>query len=160
MLLFETAFLCALFFVICYLNTGTDERNIKSYNSYPDEIQNIIKNNAEFSNKIRNISTSAAFISNLITFTIVLFIFGFFIRVNNFRTNFFNILFMGEMLNAFDLFVIDLLWWRNSDRTKFSFAKDKPELYKNPKKHISSFIRGAVVFLLVAAIDGLLLTLL
>ena len=160
MLFFETSVLCLLFFFICYANTGTDEKNIKSYNSYPDEVQNILKNNPEFLSSIKTVKPSVSFISNLITFTIVLFIFGFFIRENNFGANFFNILFMGEILNAFDLLIIDLLWWRNSERIRFTGSKDKPELYKNPKKHIASFFRGAVVFLLVAFIDGFLLTLL
>ena len=160
MLFFETSVLCLLFFIICYANTGTDEKNIKSYNSYPDEVQNILRNNPEFLSSIKTVKPSVSFISNLITFTIVLFIFGFFIRENNFGANFFNILFMGEILNAFDLLVIDLLWWRNSERIRFTDSKDKPELYKSPKKHIASFVRGAVVFLLVAFIDGFLLTLL
>ncbi len=33
----ETFILCIVFFMLCYLGTGTDEKNLKSYSSYPDE---------------------------------------------------------------------------------------------------------------------------
>ncbi len=41
-------------------------------------------------------------------------------------------------LGLFDLLVIDLLWWRNTKRTRFSFLPEK-KYYQNPKKHIESF---------------------
>ena len=54
--------------------------------------------------------------------------------------------------------VIDILWWRNSSRVRFTGTENKPELYSIPKKHFLSFIKGCVMFLIVAIIDGLLLT--
>lgn len=158
MLFMETAFLCLLFFAICYLNTGSDEKNIKSYDSYPDEIQDSLKNNPVLAPKIKTVSTATSFFSNLVTFIIVFLILGVFIRENDFTTNFLNILFMGEVLNAFDFLVIDLLWWRNSPRIRFSSTKNEPQLYKSINKHFTSFLRGAVVFLLVAIIDGFILS--
>ena len=64
----------------------------------------------------------------------------------------------GQILNLFDFLVIDILWWRNSSRVRFTGTENKPELYSNPKKHFLSFIKGCVMFLIVAIIDGLLLT--
>ncbi|MCI5598971.1 MAG: hypothetical protein MR360_06645 [Ruminococcus sp.] len=50
------------------------------------------------------------------------------------------------------------MWWRNSSRVRFTGTENKPELYSIPKKHFLSFIKGCVMFLIVAIIDGLLLT--
>lgn len=44
MLIVELVILCILFWGICYLNTGSDDKNIKSYASYPDEVQEMVKN--------------------------------------------------------------------------------------------------------------------
>ena len=65
------------------------------------------------------------FISNLVMFSIILFIFGLFIKTENFIGNFINVLILGEVLNLFDLIVIDLLWWRNTKRIRFSDIPEK-----------------------------------
>ena len=58
----------------------------------------------------------------------------------------------------FDLLIIDLLWWRNTKRIRFTKIPEK-ELYQNPQKHIQSFIRGFILYLIIAIIDGYILTL-
>ena len=60
---------------------------------------------------------------------------------------------LGEGLNLFDLVVIDLLWWRNSKRIRFSCVPEK-EAYQNPKKHVDSFVRGIPTFAVVAVLVG------
>lgn len=37
-LVIEVIALCSIFFLICILGTGSDEKNLKSYSSYPDEV--------------------------------------------------------------------------------------------------------------------------
>ena len=69
------------------------------------------------------------------------------------------LLILGIVLNIFDLLVIDLLWWRNSKRVRFK-SIDNAELYKDPKKHIESFLKALVMFTLVALIDGFILSIL
>ena len=59
-------------------------------------------------------------------------------------------------MNLFDLVVIDLLWWRNSKRIRFSCIPEK-EAYQNPKKHVDSFLRGIPTFAVVAVIVALIL---
>ena len=60
-------------------------------------------------------------------------------------------------MNLFDLVVIDLIWWRNTKRIRFQDVPEK-KAYQNPKQHIDSFVRGVLMYLLVAIIDGLILT--
>ncbi len=51
----ETTALCIVFFLLCFLGTGTDEKNLKNYSSYPDEVQNLINEIAEYRGAIKNI---------------------------------------------------------------------------------------------------------
>ena len=47
---------------------------------------------------------------------------------------------LGEGLGGFDLVIIDLLWWRNTKRIRFSFLPEQSH-YQDPTKHVSSFLR-------------------
>lgn len=158
MLIAELVILCALFWGICYLNTGSDDKNIKSYASYPDEAQDMIKKNPALQAKIKTASPVVSFVSNILVFGIVLFIFGLFVKADGFRANFVNLSILGQCLNAFDFLAIDMLWWRNSKRIRFTGTEDRLDLYSNPKKHFISFLKGIAVFLIVAVIDGIILT--
>ena len=68
------------------------------------------------------------------------------------------LLVIGQGLNFFDLLIIDLLWWRNTKRIRFTKIQEK-KLYQNPTKHIEAFSRALIMYLLIALIDGYLLTL-
>jgi len=157
MLIVECLIICLIMWLICFFSTGTDEKNLIGLRSYPPEVQEIIKNNVKYKNKVKQTNILKVFVTNLIMFAIVLFIFGIFIKSDKFKINFINILILGEVLNLFDLVVIDLLWWRNTKRIRFSEIPEK-EKYQNLKQHIDSFLRGMIMYLLVAIIDGILLT--
>lgn len=159
LLILELIILCLIFWGICFLNTGSNEKNIKSFASYPDEVQKIVKENLELQPKIKSVSQVASFASNILVFGIVLFIFGLFLKKPSFKTNFINLLILGQALNAFDFLIIDMLWWRHSKRIRFEGTKNRAELYSNPKKHFISFLKGIALFLVVALIDGLILSL-
>ncbi|WP_315120927.1 hypothetical protein [uncultured Clostridium sp.] len=158
MLIAEIVILCGLFFVICYFNTGSDKKNIKSFSSYPNEVQHIVKENHFLNDKIKIITPFISFISNIIMFVVILFIFGLFMKQANFIDNFTSLLILGQILNLFDFLIIDILWWRNSKRIRFTGTENMDNIYKNPKNHFISFIKGIFVFLIVAVIDGLLLS--
>lgn len=157
MLIIECIIICLIMWLICFLSTGTDEKNLIGLRSYPIEIQEIIRNNEKYKDKVKPTNITKVFISNLIMFVVILFILGIFIKANNFQTNFMNILILGEILNLFDLVVIDLIWWRNTKRIRFTEILEK-EKYQNPKQHIDSFLRGIIMYVLVAIIDGFILT--
>lgn len=158
MLLIEIVILCSAFFALCFLCTGTDEKNLRNYRFYPDEVQKQIKAIEEYQGKYKEPGKFAAWIANFLLFTVLFLLLGIFIRQANFMHNFISLLILGETLNVFDLIVIDLLWWRNTKRIRFLKIPQK-ELYKNPQKHISAFYRALVLYFFVAAFDGYLLTL-
>ena len=159
LLVTETLVLCLVFWLLCYLGTGTDEKNLKSFRSYPDAVQSMLKADPKLRDKIKPVSPAAVFVSNVITFAVILFFLGIPLRQQAFLPNFLNILFLGEGLNAFDFFVMDLLWFRNSRRTRFEGTKEEKKLYRSPKNHFAAFLRGIPAFILVAVLDGWVLTL-
>lgn len=154
-----TVFLCLVFWGICFLGTGTDAKNLKSYSSYPDEVQDRIKDIPEYQGRFQEGNHKAAvFLSNLLLFLAVLFVPGLFIREENFWHNFLALSVMGQGLNLFDLFVIDLLWWRNTERIRFTKIPEK-KWYQNPRKHVEAFGRAFIMYAIIALVDGFLLTL-
>lgn len=158
MLIIEIIILCAVFFALCFLGTGTDEKNIKSYASYPDEVQKRIREVDEYQGKYHEANKLVTWFANLVVFLVLFMIFGAFLREKDFSQNFINLLILGEVLNIFDLVVIDLLWWRNTKRIRFSKIPEK-SLYQNPKKHNEAFLRAIPMYIVVAAVDGYFLTL-
>ena len=120
--------------------------------SYPINVQKIVRekmNNAPKAKSITNI-----LISNILLFTIVFSIMGLLFKniynFNNYLSAFIYFLLLGEGLGLFDLLIIDLLWWRNTKRIRFSFLTDK-QYYQDSKMHIDSFIRGIPLFIVVVS---------
>ena len=160
MLLAEGMLLCSLFWAFCWLGTGSDEKNIRNFSTYPDEVQKIVKAHPELSGNIRQHLHFYGRISasRLLLFTALLFAMGLLTRQEYFAGNFLNTLLLGQALNLFDFLVIDLLWWRHTKRVRFSGTEESPELYADPRKHFYAFLRGVLLFLAVALINGYLLT--
>ena len=157
-LVYSIAVLCAAFFGVCYLGTGTDQKNLKNYSSYPNKVQNRIQEIAEYRGKFKETGKARVLAANFLVFTVLFLLLGIPIRQENFDYNFICLLVLGQTLNVFDLLIIDLLWWRNSERIRLSKIPQK-ELYQDPKKHIEAFIRALVLYFFVALVDGYLLTL-
>lgn len=70
----ETTALCIVFFLLCFLGTGTDEKNLKNYSSYPDEVQNLINEIAEYRGRYKEHSKAAVFLLNFLLFLFLFFI--------------------------------------------------------------------------------------
>ena len=153
----ELIVLCGLFFFICYSHTGTDEKNMKSYSVYPDEVKEMIQKDPTLSKQIKVTSTTVTFISNLLVFGVILFVFGLPLKTENFQVNFLTLLFLGQLVNAFDFFVVDCMWWRHSPRIRFSQLPNEAS-YQDVRYHRGSFFRGILLFIAIAVIDGILIT--
>lgn len=160
-----TILLCLAFWGCCYLSTGGNEKNIKAYATYPDEVQAYVRNSPELKEQIENANLLVSpnpvktFLANAILFLVVLFVLGIFVRTSSFFMNVLRLSVIGQGLNLFDYLVIDLLWWRNTKRVRFRGTENNPKIYQNPRKHTVSFVKGIVMFLIVALADGILLTL-
>lgn len=132
MLLAEGMLLCSLFWAFCWLGTGSDEKNIRNFSTYPDEVQKIVKARPELSGNIRQRGPAAIFAGNLLLFTALLFAMGLLTRQEYFAGNFLNTLLLGQALNLFDFLVIDLLWWRHTKRVRFPAPRKVRNYMRTP----------------------------
>ena len=151
-----------LYWGICFMCTGTDKKNLAGLRSYPDEVQAAVRQRLG-DEAPKDKSIPAVLLGNLLLFTVVFSLIGIalkgFTPFDGYLSAFWYFLFLGEGLGLFDLVVIDLLWWRNTQRTRFSFLPNKAA-YQDPSKHIGSFVRGIPLFAVVAALSAAVVTLL
>ena len=145
---------------ICFICTGTDKKNLAGLRSYPDEVQAAVR--ARLGNEApKDKSIPSILLGNLLLFTAVFSIVGIVLKgllsFDGYLSAFWYFLLLGEGLGLFDLVVIDLLWWRNTQRTRFSFLPNKAA-YQDPSKHIGSFVRGIPLFAAVAALSAAVVT--
>ena len=151
-----------LYWGICFICTGTDKKNLAGLRSYPDEVQAAVRE--RLGNKVPAAKSVPSILTgNLLLFTVVFSIVGIALRgllsFDGYFSAFWYFLLLGEGLGLFDLVVIDLLWWRNTQRIRFSFLPNKAA-YQDPSKHIGSFVRGIPLFAVVAALSAAVVTLL
>ncbi len=145
---------------MCAQCTGTDVKNLAGLRSYPDTVQSRVRE--EYGeNAPETKSMSAILLSNLLLFTVIFsaagLIFKDILAFDGFLSAFVFFLVLGEGLGLFDLVVIDLLWWRNTERIRFSFLPEK-KYYRDPSKHIGSFLRGIPLFAAVAVLCAAIVT--
>lgn len=153
-----------LFWGVCFLGTGTDKKNLVGLRSYPDEVQNRVRSDPQLGKEVPKARSAAAiWLSNLIVFTALFSVLGLALKsvlnLHDYWSAFWYFLAFGEGLGVFDLLVIDLLWWRNTKRIRFSFLPEK-KYYQDPKKHIVSFLNGIPLFAVIAALTALVVTVL
>ena len=144
-----------LYWFICFLCMRTDQKNLAGLRSYPDDMQAIVRSNTKLKNKAPAAkSVPSILLGNFILFTAVFSALGILCRpllqLGSYRDSFLYFLILGEGLGVFDLLIIDLLWWRNTKRIRFSFLPEQ-KYYQNPDKHIQSFLRGIPLFAVIAA---------
>lgn len=150
-----------LYWGLCFLCTGTDKKNLASLRSYPDEVQAAVREHLgeEAPEPKPALQT---LLGNPALFTVVFSVLGIALKgllcFDGYFSAFLYFLLLGEGLGLFDLLVIDLLWWRNARRVRFSFLPDKAA-YQDPSKHIGSFVRGIPLFAAVAALSAAIVTL-
>lgn len=153
-----------LYWGVCFLGTGTDKKNLIGLRSYPEEVQKRVRSNSQLGTAVPKAKSALAILlSNLLLFTVVFSVLGLALKsvlnLDGYLSAFWYFLAFGEGLGLFDLLVIDLLWWRNTKRIRFSFLPEK-KYYQDPKKHIESFLRGIPLFVAIAALTALVVTVL
>ena len=151
-----------LYWGVCFLATGTDKKNFMGLRSYPEEVQNRVRSDPQLGKAVpKEKSRAAVFLSNLLLFTVAFSVLGLALKsvlnLDGYLSAFWYFLAFGEGLGLFDFLVIDLLWWRNTKRIRFSFLPEK-KYYQNPKKHIESFWRGIPLFAAAAALAAWIVT--
>lgn len=147
-----------IYWFCCFLGTGTDKKNLAGLRSYPNAVQQVVRDHPVLGKSVpQDKSLFAILFGNLILFTVVFSVLGLVLKnvleLDDFLTAFWFFLALGEGLGLFDLIIIDLLWWRNTKRIRFSFLPEKSH-YQAPGKHIGSFLRGIPLFAVVAVLSA------
>ena len=151
-----------LYWGVCFLCTGTDRKNLVGLRSYPDEVQRRVRAHPILGEQTpKEKSTLSILLGNLVLFTVIFSGLGlalkFTLHLTDHWSAFWYFLALGEGLGLFDLLVIDLFWWRNTRRIRFSFLPGK-SFYQDPSKHLGSFWRGIPLFAAVAALSAWILS--
>ena len=68
-LMIECIIICVIMWTVCFLLTGNDYKNLNGLRSYPIEVQDIIKKNKKYKDKIKPINMIKVFISNCLFLT-------------------------------------------------------------------------------------------
>lgn len=148
------AVLYALYFSMCYLGTGSVQKNMRwtNYSCYPDGLQEKIRKDERLSGMIpAEKGRAASFLSNLVLFTVVFALVALALGFDGFTGAFVYLLVLGEGLNLFDLLVIDMCWWKHSARPRIEGLGEEAD-YWDASKHVGSFVRALAVFALAAAL--------
>lgn len=147
--------LYALFFLACFLGTGDDRRNLRSFRSYPDGVQRMLGESGRFEVPGKA-PRAATFAADTLLFTAVFVLMGLLLH----EGDVWYFLALGEGLNLFDLLVVDLAWWQHSPRVRFE-GIGEPEDYLGAGKHVGAFLRAIPVFaaaaILAALVTGMIL---
>lgn len=143
----------AAYFLICFLGTGTDQKNMKMFYAYPPAVQTKIRNNSKLNGMIPKKHTLRSAFLYLLLFTVLFCLIAWIFGMHDFWKTFICFLIMGEGLNLFDLVVVDALWWRHTKRIRFLGIEDAGD-YQSMKTHLASFWRGIPIFALAAAITA------
>lgn len=159
---FVALFFYLLYWLICYLCIGTDKKNLAGLRSYPEAVQQTVRSHADLGQAApKSKSIASVLLGNILLFTTVFSLLGVGLKnllgLTRFASAFWFYLLLGEGLGVFDLLIIDLLWWRNTPRIRFSFLPDRVA-YQDPSKHVASFLRGIPMFALVAVLSAAIVT--
>lgn len=143
-----------IYWLCCFIGTGTDKKNLAGLRSYPDVVQQAVRKHSTLEKIVPQEKSALSILSgNLFLFTVVFSVLGVALKnvleLNDFLTAFLFFLALGEGLGAFDLVIIDLMWWRNTKRIRFSFLPEK-KYYQDISKHVGSFLRGIPLLAVVA----------
>lgn len=66
-----------LYWGACYLGTGTDKKNLMGLRSYPEEVQSLVRKDAQLAKDVpKEKSIAAILLGNLLLFTIVFSVWG------------------------------------------------------------------------------------
>lgn len=145
------------YWLCCFLGTGTDKKNLAVLRSYPDAVQRKVREHSALGKIVQEEKSALSILTgNLLLFAVVFSVLGLALKnsleLNDFWAAFCFFLALGEGLGVFDLVIIDLLWWRNTKRIRFSFLPEK-EHYQDISKHIGSFLRGIPLFAVAALLS-------
>ena len=154
-ILIECIILCFVFTIFaCFLFVDP----IKSLYNYPKKIQERVKSMKEYANVIPNNKDKylAKSIASLIIIIIVSLIMKFVNHYDAFLETFIASFIIWSVVNWYDVFVIDILWFCHSKRVIIKGTEDMQEEYHNYLFHIKGGLIGQVIGTIICIIVSLI----
>ena len=128
---------------------------------YPEEVKKEIRKDTNLKMIAPNDKKAISLmISSFIIYTIIFIFFGLIFKrqlaFKDFADMFLFFLFTGEIINIFKFFIIDLLWWPNTKRIRFSIIPFK-EPYQNHNIQLDIFLKNIPLFIVIAFFTAFLM---
>lgn len=120
--------------------------------SYPPEIRKRVESLPQYKDSIKKKEKKHLSIKiiSIFVFALVLALVAYFSGAKTFGHVFKHVFILFFFVNLYDLFVMDLLIFRNVKAFRIPGTEDMEEEYKNSKHHIRGAVIGTVMGLLVA----------
>lgn len=153
-ILIEILVLCALFTLMVF---AMAKNPIATLYNYPPKIQERVKSLPEYKDKIpttKNMVVAKGFVAIMIV-VIVSLILRYVNGYTTFKDAFLNGLLIWTVINVYDVVVMDILWFCQSDKFVFKGTEDMRKEYRNYWFHIKEGLIGQVIGTTVCVLVGL-----
>jgi uncharacterized membrane protein (DUF485 family) len=124
--------------------------------SYPKAIRKRVESLPEYKNTIKTIERKhiAKKIIALIVFAILFFVINYFSGTKTFSQTSINTFIMFSVVNVYDLIVLDIILFCHSKKVIIKGTEDMTKEYKNPKHHITAFVKGIFLGFITSIMSG------
>ena len=153
-ILIECIVLCLVFtFMVCIMAKNP----IATLYNYPPKIQERVKSLAEYKDKIPTnknkvvAKTFAALIIVIIVSLILRYVNGY----TAFNETFFSAVTIWTVVNAYDVVVMDIIWFCHDKRFRFKGTEEMGAEYTNYMFHIKEGLKGEIIGITVSIIIGM-----
>lgn len=125
--------------------------------SYPKEIRRRVESLPQYKNSIKKKEKKHLSIKiiSIFIFALVLAIVAYFSGAKTFEEVFKHVFILFFFVNLYDLFIMDLLIFRNVKVFRIPGTEDMDKEYKNPTHHIRGAFIGTAIGLVVALLSAI-----
>lgn len=154
--LVECILLCVFFTVMVYIMSRNP---IATLYNYPPKIQERVKSIEEYKDKIPTTKNkvlakvTAAILIIIIVSLILKFVNGYDSFVEGFKYSFL----IWTVVNFYDAFIIDIMWFCHSKYFRFKGTEDLVNEYENYLFHIKESLKGEIIGALACLIIGIII---
>lgn len=155
MIIIESIVLCILFTIMVYINSLNP---IKELYNYPPKIQERVKSIKEYKNKIptKNDKIFSKLLASIIIIILISLILRYINGYTTFIDSFLNGFLIWTIINAYDMVVLDIIWFCHDPRYIIKGTEDMTKEYHNYWFHIKGSLIGELIGLIVCLISALI----
>lgn len=128
--------------------------------SYPKAIRKRVESLPEYQGMIKKTETRDILrkILGAVVFVVILALVSYFSGAKTFKTAFWHSFIIGQSVNWFDVIVLDIMIFCNSEKIKIKGTEDMVSEYKSKTHHVIGGLQGTVFGVIVSVITGFLVS--